>query len=156
MSVRRLGLEPLREVAIQLNRNNQQIITERQAVCLACGGTCRTQATALPDVPDWARGISGKGGLFLVCSRCKRWGCRAPHGLTLMRPETQQFWRRCCRIRVLPVRLLNFAQRPAVAVPFESVTGRAIHGVFLDRETLHVLHVSLCQGSSAAPGSEDE
>jgi transposase-like protein len=124
------------------NRHNQQIIAERQAVCAACGGTHRVQAAAPPGVPDWAQDVSGKGGLFLVCSRCRHWGCAGPHGLALMRPETQQFWRRHSRVRALPVRLVNFGERPAVAVPFESLSGRAIHEVLLDRETLHVLHVS--------------
>ena len=132
----------LRRVHAWWNGFYQQAVTQRQAPCLDCGGVLSIGTTARPDAAPSVRAVSGKGGLFFVCTRCGRRGCAGPNGLALMRPETQQFWRRHGRIRGVRARLVAFAERPAVAVGFESVTARAVHEVILDRETLHVLHVS--------------
>lgn len=134
------GFKPaLSRVHAWWNQHYQEAVNQRQVPCARCGRPAHVQMTPPPGVDGWRRDVVG---LFLACAACRAVGCVGVHGLALMLPETQRFWKRHPRIRGLPARRdARFDGRAALAVRFESRTDNAQVEIFLSRDTLARLHV---------------
>lgn len=134
------GFKPaLSRVHAWWNQHYQAAVTRRQVSCGRCGRLARVQMTPPADANEFLRSI---GGLYLVCPACRALGCVGLHGLALMLPETQRFWKRHPRMAALPARRdVRFDGHEAISVGFESRTENALVEVLLSRDTLARLHV---------------
>jgi len=122
------------------NQHYRRLVAEGQITCSACGRRSPIRTEAPPGVEPILR---MHGGIYLVCLYCRRrHGYVGAHGLALMLPETQRFWRRHPRMRCVATRHgARFEGQPALILGFEAVSERASLEVTFHRDTYAVLQI---------------
>ena len=121
-----------------LDRYYRQALAHGTASCPYCRHTSRLMLR----LPDYAPpAIRDAPGMYLTCPACGITDANPLRWLVLDLPETQRFWRRHPRMRVLPDRAVEVAGRPVLVTTFASTTGAARLDVISAADTLAVLGV---------------
>jgi RNA polymerase sigma-70 factor (ECF subfamily) len=111
--------------------------------CEYCGRKIRMHRT----MPDQAGAeMQQLTGFHTFCEGCGSSGWATCASLMRSLPEVQRFWREHPRMRTLPVREIEMAGSPALAVSFESVKSHARLDVVAALDNLRVIKIYEVRG----------
>jgi len=117
------------------------------AACETCGRSVQVKIGSPDEIswldeesPRWV-GRHSKQLVSIVCTHCLSDSRITLEGLILVSPEGRRFQQEHPRIRLLPLRSIEFAGRPALVTGFESINEHARFEVISDAETYEVLKI---------------
>jgi RNA polymerase sigma-70 factor (ECF subfamily) len=81
-------------------------------------------------------------GIQLRCDKCAIFDTASPWHMALDTSEAQRFWRRCPRMRAIPVQATELNGRAVLVTGFESVVGNERLEIISACDTYELLHVA--------------
>lgn len=128
----------LRKTAAWAHAYYAKALAEGVVACTNCGHPAQFRLSLHDDTSVL---VKDPHVLYVHCPACGEETSSSLGGLTMARPEAQQFWERHRRIRALPEREIDVDGHPAIVCSLEGVGDNARLDVVIARDTLSVIHI---------------